>query len=108
MYRGQQFSCKYISLSLCIYVIRDSLARSLMSVSYSVFSVKYIVPKLVRHDCSSPVRALAGCIIYRLFYPNHVFNHFMILNHIQKCSDQLIIFYQNERKLFINLRHNEL
>ena len=74
MYRGQQFSCKYISLSLCIYVIRDSLARSLMSVSYSVFSVKYIVPKLVRHDCSSPVRALAGCIIYRLFYPNHVFN----------------------------------
>lgn len=74
MYRSQQFSCKYISLSLRIYLVRDSLVRGPMSVSHCFFPMKNIVPKLMSHDCSSPVRTLAGCIIYRLFYPNHMFS----------------------------------
>ena len=72
MYGCQQLCYKYVRLSLCIYLIWDSLSRGRMSISHRFFSMKHIMPKFMRHDRSGPIGTLTGCIIHRLLYSNHV------------------------------------
>ena len=43
MYGCQQLCCKYVRLSLCIYLIWDSLSRGRMSISHRFFSMKHIM-----------------------------------------------------------------